>query len=108
MSALPLSELDRRGAPRARAGGLCVVVTADGPLSARLQDISATGAYFTLAARPALGTVVRLEHPQAGTVDGTVSRHGVDGVGVSFVLGQDSVAFALRAVTASLADAGER
>lgn len=78
------------------------VLTADGPAPVALRDISATGAFLETNARPALGTRIELRHPDAGTVPADVCGIALDGVAIRFECNEQSVAFALAAITSDM------
>jgi len=80
---------------------MCVLI-AEGPAPAALASISATGALVETNARPALGASVRLQHPEAGTIEGKVTAITASGLTLAFDLCERSVAFALAATTADM------
>ena len=80
---------------------MCVLI-ADLPVPAALRQVSATGAFLETNARPALGTGVELHHPEAGAITATVSSLAHDGIEIGFECGEESVAFALAAITADM------
>ena len=84
---------------------MCVLI-ADLPVPAALRDVSATGAFLETNARPALGSAVELHHPEAGAIAGTVSAQSSAGIEIAFVCGEQSVAFALAAITADMSKSG--
>ena len=88
-------------ASRWRRRRMCVLI-ADLPAPAALREISATGAFLETEARPALGAGVELHHPEAGTIAGTVLSLADDGVAIGFTCGEQSVAFALAAITSDM------
>lgn len=88
-------------ASRWRRRRMCVLI-ADLPVPAALRDISATGAFLETNARPALGTQVELHHPEAGAITGVVRSLSNAGVEIGFICGEQSVAFALAAITADM------
>lgn len=90
-------------ATRWRRRRLCVLL-APTPAPAALRDISAGGAFLETNARPAPGEKVELRHPEAGTIRGVVRALARDGVAVDFEYGEQSVAFALAAITADMSD----
>ena len=96
--------IDRRVVARFRHRRLCVVVAGTRRDAGRLCDISATGATLDTNARPTLGEAVMLQHPEAGEIAARVSRHHAGGIGLSFALDPDSVAFAIRAYAADMTD----
>lgn len=96
--------VDARSVGRFRSRRLCTIAAGTRRDAARLRDISAAGATLDTNARPPLGESVRLHHPEAGMIEARVSRHSRDGVGLSFDLGADAVAFALRAYVADMTE----
>ena len=88
-------------ATRWRRRRMCVLI-ADHPAPAALRHVSAAGAFLETNARPALGTIVELRHPEAGTIRGLVRSLADDGVGIAFECGERSVAFALAAIAADM------
>ncbi len=88
-------------ASRWRRRTLCVLI-ADLPCPAALREVSATGAFLETNARPPLGGSVELHHPEAGAICGTVRAIAGDGIEVSFSCGEQSVAFALAAITSDM------
>ena len=88
-------------ASRWRRRPMCVLI-ADLPVPAALRDVSATGAFLETNARPALGSDVELHHPEAGAICGTVRSLAHDGIAIAFICGEQSVAFALAAITADM------
>ena len=88
-------------ASRWRRRRMCVLI-ADLPVPAALREISATGALLETNARPALGAQVELHHPEAGAIAGVVRALSKDSVEIGFACGEQSVAFALAAITADM------
>ena len=80
---------------------MCVLI-ADTPMPAALRDVSATGAFLETNARPPLGTEIELHHPEAGAIAGVVQSVAGDGIRVGFDCCEQSVAFALAAITADM------
>ena len=80
---------------------MCVLI-AELPVPAALREISATGAFLETNARPALGSDVELHHPEAGAISGVVQGVSGDGIKIGFNCGEQSVAFALAAITADM------
>jgi hypothetical protein len=80
---------------------MCVLI-AELPVPAALREISAAGAFLETNARPALGSLVELHHPEAGAIAGVVQGVSGDGIKISFDCGEGSVAFALAAITADM------
>jgi hypothetical protein len=88
-------------ATRWRRRRMCVLV-AGSPAPAALREISGRGAFLETNARPALGSRVRLQHPDAGAIEAVVKALAPDGVQLAFDCGDASVAFALAAITADM------
>ena len=88
-------------ASRWRRRRMCVLI-ADLPTPAALREVSATGAFLETNARPPLGAGVELHHPEAGAIAATVRAFADDGIAVGFDCGEQSVAFALAAITADM------
>ena len=88
-------------ASRWRRRTLCVLI-ADLPCPAALREVSATGAFLETNARPPLGQSVELHHPEAGAIAATVRSLSPDGIAIGFDCGEDSVGFALAAITADM------
>ena len=86
---------------RWRRRRMCVLI-ADHPAPAALREVSATRAFLETNARPALGSAIELHHPEAGVIAGTVSSLSGAGVEIAFDCGEQSVAFALAAITADM------
>jgi len=80
---------------------MCVLI-AELPVPAALRNISATSAFLETNARPALGSEVELHHPEAGVIAGIVQALSTTGVEIAFKCGEQSVAFALAAITADM------
>jgi hypothetical protein len=92
-------------ASRWRRRRMCVLV-ADRAAPAALREISAAGAMLETSARPQLGAVVELRHPEAGAIVARVRAVGDDGVALGFEYGERSVAFALAAIAADMSRPG--
>ena len=88
-------------ASRYRRRRMCVLIH-DLPVPAALRDVCATGAFLETNARVPLGTEVELHHPEAGAISGIVRSVSTGGVQVSFRCNEQSVAFALAAITADM------
>ena len=80
---------------------MCVLIS-DLPVPAALREISATGAFLETNARPAVGSQVELHHPEAGAICGTVQAIAGDGIQIAFRCGEQSIAFALAAITSDM------
>ncbi len=88
-------------ASRWRRRRMCVLI-GDRPAPAALRHVSATGAFLETNARPPLGRVVELHHPEAGAIAGTVRALSRDGIGIAFDCSERSVGFALAAIAADM------
>lgn len=88
-------------ASRWRRRRMCVLI-ADGPAPAALTSVSAIAASLETNARPAIGSRVCLQHPEAGAIEGEVIALGANGLTLGFALSERSVAFALAATTADM------
>ena len=88
-------------ASRWRRRRMCVLI-ADSPCPAGLRDVSASGAFLETNARPSVGAMIELHHPEAGAIAGTVQAIASDGIKIAFACGEQSVAFALAAITADM------
>ena len=80
---------------------MCVLI-AELPVPAALRHVCATGAFLETNARPPLGSEVELHHPEAGAMSGVVRALSNDGVEIGFHCSEQSVAFALAAITADM------
>ena len=80
---------------------MCVLVAGEAAPAA-LRTISATGAFLETNLRPALASRVELRHPEAGAIEGAVEAVCRDGVRIGFACTEQSVAFALAAITADM------
>ena len=89
-------------ATRWRRRRMCVLIAGDMPGPAALREISATGAFLETNSRPPLGTDVELHHPEAGAILGIVQAVSGDGVRIVFNCSEQSVAFALAAITSDM------
>ena len=90
-------------ASRWRRRRMCVLI-ADFPAPAALRSVSGTGAFLETNLRPKLGESVELHHPEAGAIAGIVSSVAGDGIGIGFDANEQSVAFALAAITADMSN----
>ena len=88
-------------ASRWRRRRMCVLI-AEHPAPAALRHVSAAGAFLETNARPALGASVELHHPEAGAIRAEVMSLANDGIGIAFLYGERSVAFALAAIAADM------
>ena len=96
---------NRRMAPRYWVRSSCSLHTSGGKLYGRLRDISAAGAFVEIRRGPDPGTKLRLEHPTAGSLEGTVVRRTEDGISLSFAPGETNVVFALQVITSEISSA---
>ena len=86
---------DHRSGPPA----LCVLASGDRQWTGRLRRLTADGAILETVARPEIGSEALLLHPEVGGIVAEVESHSRRGVGLAFVLTEESAAFAI-AVTA--------
>lgn len=96
---------NRRKAPRYWVKSACTLHTPDQTLHGRLRDISAAGAFVEMRRGPAPGTLVRFEHPTAGSLEGNIVRRTEDGVSLAFTPGEANVVFALQVISADITEA---
>ena len=80
---------------------MCVLI-AGGPAPAALRTISATSAFLETNIRPALGSTVELHHPDAGAIAGLVEAVCHDGIRIGYACTEQSVGYALAAITADM------
>src|SRR3954469_6887854 len=80
---------------------MCVLI-AGGPAPAALRTISATSAFLETNIRPALGSAVELHHPEPGAIAGRREAVCHDGVRIAYACTEQSVGFALAAITADM------
>lgn len=92
-------------ASRWRRRTMCVLIS-DMPAPAALREVTATGAFLETNARPPLGAGVELHHPEAGAISGIVRSLAHDGIGIGFDCCEQSVAFALAAISADMSSPG--
>ncbi len=92
----------RQADPRRwRQRRLCILHAATS-VPAAIREISARGAFLETNARPKLGQRIRLEHPEAGTIEGEVSALARDGVAIALAGDSQAVGFALAAIVADM------
>ena len=96
---------NRRTAPRYWVRSPCALHTPAGMLHGRLRYISAAGAFVEIRRGPKPGTKLRLEHPTAGSLEGTVVRRTEDGISLSFIPGEANVIFALQVISSEISSA---
>jgi PilZ domain len=96
------TDADRRRATRRGVLAACWLIHNDAMLTARLSDISATGAYLLTPHHLPLETEIMLRHPSAGQLAARIARHDSQGIGLAFVLSEASVGFALRVVASDM------
>lgn len=83
----------------------CVLIVGAQPVPAELRDISGTGARLDTLAAIDLGTVVELQHPEAGSLPARISGATQRGVLLSFTGDERAVAFALAAIVTDMTQA---
>jgi hypothetical protein len=89
-------------ASRWRRRSRCVLISGDLPTTAELRDISGSGARLDTATPPGLGTMVELQHPEAGSIRARVVGVTLRGVQLSFEGDERAVAFALGAIVSDM------
>ena len=89
-------------ASRWRRRRVCELRIGDTVQNGALRDISGNGALLEIGEPPALGAMVELRHPDAGTIIGRVSEIGEGQVRLSFDRQENAVAFALGAIAADM------
>jgi len=88
-------------ASRWRRRGMCILMS-EVPAPAALREVSGVGAFLETNARPLLGTMIALHHPEAGIIHGRVAELASDGVRLAFDGSEPAIAFALGAVAADM------
>lgn len=96
---------DKAMTTRWRRRRMCVLSFGDAH-AASLRMVSASGAFLETNARPPLGQTVKLRHPEAGEIGGTVTALHADGIGLRFDGSEAAVAFAMSAIAADMSRAG--
>ncbi len=94
---------NRRYAKRHRLPRLCLLIWSNGPDAGRLRDISAMGSFIETDARPSIGDLVMLEHPDAGCIEARVNRIAHDGIGLVFDGEAHGLRFAMAAIAQDMA-----
>jgi hypothetical protein len=94
-----------RMASRWRRRSGCVLIVGERPLAAELRDISGSGARLDTLTPPDLGSIVILQHPEAGSIRAHVAGITSRGVQLSFDGDERSVAFALAAIVTDMTQA---
>ncbi len=98
MTSVPNLNVSPRMASRWRRRRFCVLRAAERQTMAALRDISGSGAWLDTEDPPALGAIVELQHPEAGSIMARVAGVALDGVRLSFAGDERAVAFALGAI----------
>ena len=88
-------------ATRWRRRQSCVLV-GQPDASAGMKSLSGNGIVLQTDARPAIGDIVALRHPEAGTITGLVYAHHADGIALCLDGGEHAVAFAVAAIVADM------
>lgn len=101
MGAIGRIKADTVMASRWRRRRMCILL-AETPAPAALREVSARGAYLETGARPAIGSRVELNHPEAGTIAAAVEGHEQAGIRLRFTFGEASMAFAVAAITSDM------
>jgi len=93
-----------------RRQGQCVLIDTQSaairPSPATLREVSGAGAAIGTPARPPIGGIVELHHPEAGMIRGEVVGFDAEGLRIAFDRSSPSVAFALTAIAADMTIAG--
>ncbi len=89
-------------ASRWRRRQVCELLTPGGSQQVALRDISGREARLDTRQPPALGSLVELRHPHAGSITGRVSDISSSGIRISFDRQEAAVAFALGAIAADM------
>lgn len=87
---------------RWRQRRLCTLHAAGKSTPAALRDVNAHGAFLETKARPPLGMMVTLNHPEAGVICGEVSALAGDGIAIAFQPDARALGFALAAIAAGM------
>ncbi len=80
---------------------MCILI-AESAAPAALREITGAHAFLETNARPEIGRMVELRHPEAGSIQGRVIEVKDDGIGISLDRGENAVAFALAAIAADM------
>lgn len=89
-------------ASRWRRRRVCQLTEDDGRQSVALRSIDGRGARLETDHPPALGRIVELHHPEAGSIRATVSEIGLGSIRISFDGAEHAIAYALSAITADM------
>lgn len=89
-------------ASRWRRRRVCRLTSDDGSQSVALRAIDGWGARLDTDSPPALGSVVELHHPDAGTIRATVTEIGQSSIRIGFDGAEDAIAYALSAITSDM------
>ncbi len=93
-----------------RRQSLCVLIDtqapAPRPCPATLREVSGAGAAIGTLARPPIGHVVELHHPEAGMIRGEIVGFEAEGLRIAFDRSGVAVSFALAAIAADMTIAG--
>lgn len=80
---------------------LCLLAAGD-ENPAALNHVSGRGAFLQTDARPPIGAVVTLRHPEAGEIEARVIGVQAEGIALRFQPGPGSVAWAMAAIAADM------
>ncbi|ATE67297.1 hypothetical protein COO09_01320 [Rhizorhabdus dicambivorans] len=89
-------------ASRWRRRTVCDLISDEGCRTVALRGIDGRGARLDSDDPPALGSRVELRHPDAGTIQATVSEIGRGMLRISFDGTEAAIAFALAAIASDM------
>lgn len=89
-------------ASRWRRRRVCQLIGDEGQQSVALRAIDGRGAQLDSDHPPALGTIVELRHPEAGSIRATVSEIGHGSLRISFDGAENAIAYALSAIVSDM------
>lgn len=105
MTARQIFDPSTRMASRWRRRSRCVLISGEKPITAELLEISGSGARLDTRYPPVLGSLVELQHPEAGSIRARVTGVTLRGVQLSFDGDECAVAFALGAIVTDMTKA---
>ncbi|MCZ4340832.1 hypothetical protein O4H52_04400 [Sphingomonadaceae bacterium G21617-S1] len=89
-------------ASRWRRRRVCQLIGDEGRQSVALRSIDGRGAWLDSDHPHALGSIVELHHPEAGSIRATVSEIGLGSIRISFDGAEQAIAYALSAITSDM------
>lgn len=104
MTALARLQSKDAMATRWRRRRVCTLVTAI-ETPATLRTLSATRLHLDTDARPTLGEVATLRHPEAGAITGRIDAHEPTGIALRLDGSETAVAFVLAATASDMSRA---